>query len=395
MRILLVHNTYQVSGGEETVFKSEKELLLQHAHQCESAISSNDILDLLIAKFHTALNVSWAEYGYKFVLQSIKDFHPDIVHVHNFFPRLTPSIYDACIETGVPVVQTLHNYRIICPGALLMRNGTICEKCVSGSPYKAIIHRCYRNSILGSWRVARMVDYHRKRKTWQNKVNRYITLTEFSKKKFLEAGLSEEKIVVKPNFYIDLAKGGKEGSTKKQKVIYVGRLSKEKGVINLLNAWNNLAIDLHLRIAGDGPLLNHIEERRGSNVELLGRLTSEQVSKEMSTASFLIMPSEWYESFGMVLIEAFAHGLPVVASRLGAMAEIVEDGVTGLHFEPGNAKDLVHKIQWLHDHPEECRKMGNNARQVYEERYTPEKNYEMLMGIYQQVIDENKQNNES
>ena len=389
MKILLAHNTYQYAGGEDSVLASEQELLRQHRHQCETAILSNKRVGGIFAKIRTALKTPKSKYGYDFAKKAILQIRPNIVHVHNFFPLLTPSIYDACIEAGIPVVQTLHNYRTICPGALLMRDGKICEKCVTGSPYQAILHRCYRNSIPGSWAVARMVSYHRKRQTWQNKVDLFIALTAFSRRKFIEAGFPEEKIMVKPNFYGETgkAKAGKR-ERKRCGVLFVGRLSREKGIATLLAAWQNLNVPL--RVVGDGPLLAFAKNNLPVAVALLGWLDSQQVSDEMAGAAFLVMPSEWYETFGLVIIEAFAHGLPVVASRLGGMAEIVEDGVTGLHFEPGNPQDLAEKVQWLHDHPEECRIMGKNARKIYEEKYTPERNYELLMDIYQQAIENKK-----
>ncbi|BCL60060.1 hypothetical protein DGMP_07530 [Desulfomarina profundi] len=223
--------------------------------------------------------------------------------------------------------------------------------------------------------------------TWQNKVDRFIALTQFARQKFIEAGFPGEKIIVKPNFcevpgVRDQTPGMKHGA------LFVGRLGREKGIATLLAAWKMLNVPL--RIAGDGPLAYLGTEHRSPSIIFLGRLTSEQVYHEMSQAAFLVMPSEWYETFGLVIIEAYAHGTPVVVSKLGAMAEIIEDGVTGLHFEPGNPHHLAEKVQWMHDHPEECRQMGQNARQVYEEKYTPEKNYEMLMDVYHQAIEARK-----
>ena len=174
--------------------------------------------------------------------------------------------------------------------------------------------------------------------------------------------------------------------TTEASALFVGRLSQEKGVATMLRSW--CQIDAPLRVVGGGPLYDFVKSFGLGNVLFLGQLTPEQVSIEMARASFLVMPSEWYEGFPMVLVEAFAHGLPVIASRLGAMAEIVEDGVTGLHFEAGNPEDLAQKVKWLHAQSEECRQMGRNARQVYEEKYTAEKNYEMLMDVYQQAIED-------
>lgn len=387
MNILVIHNKYIFSGGEDSVLQSEIAMLKSSGHNLNIFQVGNTALAGFINKIIVACEAPYSCKMKKLVTCEIDRFQPTIVHIHNFFPILTPSIYDACIDARIPIVQTLHNFRTICPGALLMRDSKICEKCISSSPYQAMLHRCYRKSILGTWAVARMVAYHRKKQTWQHKVDRFIGLTQFGKQKFVEAGFPEEKIVVKPNFCAvkDVTRAT---SINRNGALFVGRLSEEKGVATMLEAWWEL--DIPLRVTGNGPLLEQNLERHRANVSFLGRLAGEQISQEMSKASFLVMPSLCYEGFPIVLAESFAHRLPVVASRLGAMAEIVVDGVTGLHFEPGNPLDLTRKVKWLHDHPEECRQMGDNARREYEAKYTPERNYEMLMRIYEEAIEERK-----
>lgn len=388
MKILIAHNRYQQSGGEDAVVQQEKGLLQTQGHIVKLYLVDNDSLTSLPEKIKVAFQAPYSQKSKKSFLACLKKFQPQIVHIHNFFPILTPAIYDACIAMGIPVVQTLHNYRTICPGALLMREGKVCEICIRQSPFKSVLHRCYRNSFIGTFAVARMVAYHRRNQTWENKVNRFIALTRFGKMKFVEAGFPPEKISVKPNFCnIKIPKKTNEEKSRKG-CLFVGRLSREKGLRTLMAAWENLK--LPLRIAGDGPLIDQIKDANLSNVSILGTLSPEQVSMEMSNAAFLVMPSEWYEGFPMVLVEAFAHGLPVIASRLGAMAEIVEDGRTGLHFDPGCSEDLAQKVEWLEAHPEECRQMGENALQVYEEKYTPTKNYSTLQDIYNEVIEEKK-----
>jgi len=269
-----------------------------------------------------------------------------------------------------------------------MRNGKVCEKCITGSPYNAVLHGCYKGSRVGSLAVARMVDYHRSRNTWQEKVGRFITLTEFSKQKFVHAGFPSNKISVKSNFTSHETGNFELIVNNELQALFVGRLSHEKGVATLLSAWGKISLPLH--IVGDGPLYAKAQNSGLNTVVVFGRLTSDEVSLKMSKASFLVMPSKWYEGFPMVLVEAFSHGLPVIASRLGSMAEIVEDGVTGLHFEAGNSDDLVEKVLWMQSHPEKCQEMGENARRVYLEKYTPEINYKILIQIYQEVIDEYK-----
>lgn len=394
MNTLLLHNCYRQRGGEDAVLANEHALLNRRGHHVELVTVNNDDVQGLATKLRVAWQAAWSPRGYALAQSALQRFQSDIVHVHNFFPLLSPAVFDACQEAGVPVVMTLHNYRLICPGALLMRNGRVCEQCISGSAYQAVRYGCYRGSRLGTSAVARMVEYHRRHRTWHEKVDRFIALTEFARQKFIAGGLPADKIVVKPNFCSQKSQERKErdvqgwtnaaGAGRTGAALFVGRLSGEKGIYTLLRAWQGLGVPL--RVAGDGPLMTEAQQRKNSAVTLLGRLGQEQVGAEMRNAAFLVMPSEWYEGFPMVLAEAFSHGLPVIASRLGAMAEIVEHGVTGLRFEPGNADDLAAKVRWLHTHPEECRRMGENARRAYAAKYTAEHNYEQLMGIYQEAI---------
>jgi len=386
VKILQIHNFYLANGGEDAVFLAEGKLLESYGNEVVQYTVNNSEISGVVGKLITGINLVYSRLSKESVEEFITLKKPDIVHIHNFFPLLTPSIYDACIAVGVPVVQTLHNYRTICPGAFLMRNGRICEDCIGGSAYQSILHGCYRGSYIGTLAVARMVEGHRKRQTWNNKVARFIALTEFAKQKFIQAGLPEGKIAVKANFIGSDVSKRKSPKSNKPYALFVGRLSKEKGIETLLMAWER--ISLHLLLAGDGPLLNAVKSVEQQNVHSLGHMLSDELQETMAQASFLVMPSEWYEGFPMVLVEAFENGIPVIASRLGGMAEIIEDGVTGLHFEAGNSVDLAEKVTWMHNNPEKCKEMGENARKVYQEKYTPEINYKILMQIYQEAIDE-------
>ncbi|WP_367155788.1 glycosyltransferase [Methylomonas sp. HYX-M1] len=384
MRILYVHNYYQQAGGEDSVFATELNLLSDHGHIVETFCVDNNLLKTNFAgKVQLALATHYSVNSRNLALAKINSFRPDLVHVHNFFPQISPSIYDACQLAGVPVVQTLHNYRLICPGALLMRDGKICEKCISGSPFQAALYRCYRGSILGSLVVGNMVAVHRRKKTWLSKVDRFIALTQFAKSKFVEAGFSDNKISVKPNF---VTANNKDVNLDHREnfALFVGRLSSEKGLSTLVRAWESLGEKYPLKIIGSGPLNEIAVDRPG--IEYLGQLPAEAVSMYMRRASFLVMPSEWYEGFPMVLVEAFANGLPVLCSRLGGMAEIVEDGVTGWHFESGNSQELADKVRWIFDNEQCCRQFGRNAYTTYLEKYTAEKNYQLLMSIYNDVL---------
>lgn len=417
MKILQIHNRYQIAGGEDVVVASEQKLLAAH-HDVLSYTVSNDGITGILGKLDTALHTHYSKRQKQALARYLAEHKPDVAHVHNFFPVLTPAIYDACIEAGVRVVQTLHNYRTLCANALLMRDGQICERCVQGSPYWGAFYGCYRGSRLGSLVVAHSVAYHRKQATWKTKVDRFIALTEFGRQKFVSAGFPADKLCVKPNFAEDpLADGFKDSVNNNFPIdaphshpnpltegegikcgrffrpnpkplssqpfaLFVGRLSAEKGLGTLLQAWQSTGFPLKIVGEGEQPAT------APANVEFLGKQTKDQVYALMRQASFLLMPSEWYETFGLVLVEAFANGLPVICSRLGGMAEIVADYVTGLHFEAGNAEDLATKIQWALANPEAIASMGQAARVEYEAKYTPEINYRQLMAIYQEAIDE-------
>ncbi len=382
MRILQVHNLYQQAGGEDAVVASEAKLLTDHGQDVRLWSVDNAAITGPWAKLGTAWQVPYSHAARRRAAAAIADFAPDVVHVHNFFPLITPSVYDACRDAGVPVVQTLHNYRTICAGALLLRQGRPCEDCIRGSPYQGALHGCYRDSRLGSLAVARMIARHRGQGTWRTKVDRFIALTEFARKKFVEAWFPADKIAVKPNFAADT--GTRDVETGRDGALFVGRLSSEKGIGTLLAAWRGLGVPL--RIAGDGPLTSMVRGANSPNVAPLGSLSPEAVTQEMARAAFLVMPSEWYEGFPVTLAEAFCQGLPVIASRLGAMAEIVEDGVTGLHFAPGDAHDLAAKVRWAAEHPGDMRRMGANAQRAYQEKYAPDVNYDMLFEIYQSAV---------
>jgi len=263
-----------------------------------------------------------------------------------------------------------------------MRDEQPCEECLSGSPYRAVAHRCYRGSLLGTLAVARMVACHRSRGTWLDKVDSFIALTEFAKSKFVQAGFPAEKIVVKPNF-VDCSRAPSPGE-KRSGALFVGRLSMEKGVDTLIEAWSTLNVPL--RVIGNGPLAEKVKSCGLSHVEYLGPCSSQEVAAEMTQAEFLVTPSHWYEGFPMVIAEAYACGLPVIASRLGSLAEIVVNGVTGAHFEAGNPEDLAEKVRWAAGNPEELQQMGRHARRIYEEKYCSEVNYPMLMDIYGKVL---------
>jgi glycosyltransferase involved in cell wall biosynthesis len=385
LKILLVHNSYRQRGGEDVVVMAERQLLQSQGHNVRSYGVSNDAVKGIFKKIKTAWQTPYSARSRVQIAKEISSFRPDIVHVHNFFPLLTPSIYDACQDAGVPVVQTLHNFRMICPGALLLRKGMICEECISGNVYRAAVYRCYRRSFFGSLAACRMVEYHRRHNTWREKVDGFIALTDFARDKFIRAGFPADKITVKPNFLnYDPPPGKGEGGY----ALFVGRLSNEKGIKLLLQAWKLLSGKMPLKIAGDGPLAGWVsrETKRMPSVQWLGYHERPEVVALMQDASVLVFPSISYEGFGMSIIEAYSVGLPVIAGDLGAMSLLVADRRTGLHFRPGDARNLAAQVQWALSHPTELAGMRREARAEFETKYTAKVNYGLLMDFYEKSI---------
>jgi glycosyltransferase involved in cell wall biosynthesis len=390
MRILQLHNRYQIAGGEDGVVRAEHELLQTQGHTIERLEVSNDKIVGLWEQAITATQAIYSTAAKRDVEATIIKFQPDIVHVHNFFPLLSPSVYAACRSHHVPVVQTLHNYRLACPKAMLFRDQKICEVCI-GKPFAfpSIVHGCYRGSRSQSAVVAAMLSWHHWRGTWQNQVDAYIALTTFQADKLIEAGLPASKMVVKPNFVFAPPP---DPRPRQDYVLFVGRLSEEKGVADLIEAYCRHPQLLPLKIAGDGPLQDALVEKvkkagLETTITFLGRQASATVRQLMQQAQALVFPSIWYEGFPLTIAEAFSCGLPVIVPHLGSMAEIVSDGVTGLHFRPGDTADLAAKIDWIQAHPDAVQHMAKQAHLAYTANYTPDRNYEQLMAIYRQVSD--------
>ena len=381
MRILAIHNYYQIRGGEDECYEAEMELLQKHGHLVDLYQEKNDRVAAL-GKLRTAARTLWSRQSYQAVKQRLTAQAYDVVHVQNFFPLISPSVYYAARDRGVPVVQTLHNYRLLCPNALFFRDGKVCEDCMGKEiAYPGVIHRCYRQSKTASAGVAMMLAFHRAKNTWLEQVDLYIALTEFARQKFIEGGLPADKIVVKPNFVgLDPGIGEGQGGY----ALYVGRLSVEKGLDTLLAAWKQLKSHIPLKIVGEGPLAAQVIEatKQLPSVEWLGRRPMTEVYDLMGEAKFLVFPSKWYETFGRVAVEAFAKGTPVIAANIGAIAELVEAGRTGLHFRPGDAEDLATQIEWALENSEKLSQMRQAARVEFEAKYTAEKNYQRLMDIY-------------
>ena len=389
MKIVLVHNTYREKGGEDVVFESERRLLVRAGHNVIVFVRDNtDLRDNSFAdKIAILPRMLWSSNARSEFVSVLDAAQPDLVHIHNTFLSISPSIYSACAERAIPVVQTLHNFRLLCPGGNLFRHGATCHECADHSLFRSVLHGCYRNSVPATASVALMLALHRALNTYGKSVTRFIALTAFAKQQFVSAGFPDGRIVVKPNF---AEPDSRERTGAGEYAAYVGRLVGNKGVHVLLDAWKKLRVPYPLHIIGDGP--DHLEmeaEARASkltNVTFRGRLLREEVFEEMQGARFLVVPSTLYEGFPMCIAESFACGTPVLCSKLGALPEIVEHGITGLHFSPGDAQDLASKVEWVWNHPSQLAAMGLAARRKYESDYTSEKNYELLMEIYQQAL---------
>lgn len=383
MRILIVHNYYQWRGGEDQVFESEASLLESYGHQVTRYSVHNDEVSEM-GRLTLAAGTVWRRAAARELRSVMKDIGPDIVHFHNTFPLISPAAHHAASAQGLPVIQTLHNYRLLCAGANLFRRGSPCRDCVGKRfAWPAIAHACYRGSRATTAVVAAMQGSHRVLRTWQEKVTRFIALSNFAKSVFVEGGIPAAAISIKPNFVRGVPENGPI-STNDQMALFVGRLSDEKGLDTLLQAWHTVSTPL--QIIGEGPELERIRSQASGHVVFRGRLSASEVASAMRGAAFVVLPSRCYETFGLAAIEAFSVSRPVIASRLGALEEIVEDGVTGLHFTPGDPDDLAAKVGWATTHPEEMRRMGAAARQAYEEKYTPEENHRQLTGIYAEAI---------
>ena len=389
MRILLVHNYYQQYGGEDVVFENEKALLLNAGHDVFTYERHNDEINhyTIVQKLALFPQTTWNQNSARTIQAILERNRPEVVHFTNTFPLISPSAYYVCQKENIPVVQTLQNYRLFCAGAYFLRDGKICEACLGKTPpWPAIFHACYRQSRIQSSAVTMLLTIHRRLKTWQKQVNIFVTATEFSRQKFIQAGLPADKIIVKPNFLQSIPENRE---VVRDYALFVGRLSVEKGLYTLLNAWQQLP-SIPLKIVGGGPLLQElksfVQENNLEHIEFLGMRSRKHVLKIMGKARFLVFPSQWYEGFPMTLLEAYSVGLPVIASNIGGLAEIVNEGQTGLHFACGKVDHLIQKATWLWANPEANKQMGENALHEIKSKYMAKYNYKSLMNIYKKAI---------
>jgi glycosyltransferase involved in cell wall biosynthesis len=385
MNILAAHNFYKQPGGEDQCVAAEVAMLKSHGHEVTQYFLRNESIDAM-SRLQVGSRTIWSGPAFRELRQLFRTHRPQIAHFHNTFPLISPAAYYAARAENVRVVQTLHNFRLCCANALLFRDGDVCENCLGKSiPWPAIVHKCYHDSRAASATIATMLTAHRVLGTWRKLIDVYIALTEFGRRKLIEGGLPADKIAVKSNFaYPDPGPGAGAGGY----AVFVGRLSAEKGVETLLKAWRHLGGSLPLRLVGDGPLAGAVREAaaKDASIQWLGNVPLEAVYTLVGEAAFLVLPSQCYENFPRVVIEAFAKGTPVIASKLGGMAEIVDDGRTGLHFKPGDSADLAVKVRSLLADPLQLTRMRQAARQRFDQYFTADANHKSLMAIYEKAL---------
>ena len=405
MKILVVHNYYQHAGGEDTVFAAECRMLSENGHEVIQYKMDNHVIDGM-GRLSLIAKTIWNQKVYREFQTLIAKEKPDIAHFHNTFPLISPSAYYACKRMKVPVVQTLHNYRLTCLNACLLYRNAICEKCLGRTPWYGIFRKCYRNNLAASIVAFSTLVIHRFLGTYRKQIDAYIALTEFGRTKMIQAGLPEKKVVVKPNVVFSSERVSFPSSPRDATVIYAGRLSPEKGIDLLIDVWANIINDDCIRsafsqrpkllIIGDGPEKETLEQRVNtysvnSTVEFAGKLQHSALLDKMRTALLLVLPSRWYEGFPMTIVEGFTQSLPAIVPNVGGHASIVQEDVTGFHFEIGNISDLERVLRHALSDPSKLKSMGENAFDfIHASDSMPSRNVNKLLDIYHHCILQNQ-----
>lgn len=384
MRILLVHNAYQQFGGEDTTFLNEKALLEAAGHDVFPLVFDNKASETATGKLGLLWRSIYNPTSVTRVQEAIRLHRPDVMHVHNFFYTASPAIFGAAKELGVPTVATVQNYRLICSGAYLMREGKVCELCVQETfPLHGVRHRCHRGSALATAQLTLNTGLHKLRGTFRQDVDRFVVVTEFNRQKMLDSSLHlrPDQVAVKPNSVED--QGFAPVSERTGPYLFVGRLSPEKGILTLLEAAKQAGFPLE--ILGGGPLKEQVEAAAASypNIRYLGFQPRPVILEKMKQAQALLFPSVWYEGLPLTICEAFSTGLPVIISNLGNLNEIVTEGRDGLWFKPGDAASLADAVR-LYEMSDKAG-LSAGARQTYVDRYTPASNLASLESLYQSL----------
>lgn len=388
-KVLIVHERYASPGGEDAAVATDLELLRAKGHIVTSWFEENAPLAVR-SRFELAplaWRTTWSRSSYDHMRHLIREERPDLVHFHNTLPLISPSAIHAARDAGAAVVLTLHNYRLLCPAGTFLRKGAICEDCVSKSLLQSVIHGCYRGSRVQTGAVALMLAVHRRAGTWAGKVDAYIALTGFMREKMIEGGLPGPRIHVRPNTTVLERLPSNAGGN--PYALFLGRLSPEKGLICLLEA-SRMLDGVRIRIAGAGPMeeiVRRAASASGGSIEFLGHLDRASATRVLADATLLLFPSTWYEGFPMTIAEAFAQGVPVAASRVGAIPGIVRDGIEGILFEPGDPAALAGGVRRITNDAQLRERMSRAARTAYETTYSMERSYARLRSIYEAALE--------
>lgn len=399
-RILQVHNFYQIPGGEDVVVRNEKRLLEEHGHKVYTYYRTNKELNErgILGKLMLPFSAVYSFRTVREVKKLIKENNIDIVHVHNTLTMVSPSVFYAAFQCNVPVVQTLHNFRMLCPAGSFFRDNVICEECVSGGLKCAVKHKCYRNSTLQTIVSAMILKIHRTLGTYR-RVN-FICLTEFNKKKLLDSldtatalkskqAVDASRVYIKPNFTFAEGITPNENQDTEEYFLFAGRVEALKGADIAIKAFEKIP-DKQLYIAGTGPMMDemqkYVKDHNIQNIKFLGYLQKEEMTERFYHAKAVIMTSQCYEAFAMTIAEAYSYGVPVIAGRVGNMAGMVKEGITGVKFEYNSADDLAKKVREFETM--DLKVLKENAREFYQTRLRPEDNYRNLMEIYEDISKE-------
>ncbi len=394
LHIVMIHNRYQYAGGEDVSTDADVELLREYGHRVTLIEVHNDSIKAYskFEKIRLFAETAWNFRVYREMRSQLKKLSPDLVHVQNFFPLFSPSVHAAARSLNIPTIQHLHNFRLGCLNGYLLRDGKICEACVGRNPWRGLLYGCYRDSAIASLAVWMMLTLNRWRRTWWQDVDAFITPSNFAAQKLKEIGLNGDRLYVKP-YVINSVEvlSSFESINANPEFVFVGRLSIEKGVIVLLRAWVELNMtDWQLKIVGDGPertnLQRFVDDAGLKNVQFLGYMAPSQITSVMQKATAIVVPSQWYETFGRVVIEAFACEKPVLASNLGALSELISSEHNGFLIAHDRVDAWTERLYWCGTHLEEMRSMGLTAHKTYRELYTRSANYQQLMEIYDHVL---------
>jgi len=384
LRILMIHNRYLIRGGEDASTDVSVDLLRAAGHEVCFLEDSNERVDDL-GLMRTAARAVWSRESYARVSEILAPDTFDVVHVQNSFPLFSPSVHYAASQRGVPVVQSLRNFRLLCPEGMLHRNGVVCTDCVGRRfAWPGVIHRCYRDSAAGSAVVATVSGGHRLAGTWKHRISRYVAPSFFAKDIYVRNGWDAGQIDVIPNFvYPDPGAGDGGGGF----ALYAGRLAAVKGLDTLLEVWGDENVPFPLKIAGEGPLLAQVEIAARSNprIEYVGGLNSNDMTKLMGDAAFVVVPTRGIESFGRVVAEAMATGTPAVVADHGGLRETVDGHGVGLLFPPGDSAGLRARVHWLAEHREDLAAMRGVARASFLERFSGEKILSSWVDLYREL----------